>query len=332
MTVQDPLSKAQRLCRLCYLLYRNPQGLTASEIARFCSVSTRTAQRDLHDLDDIGVPLWDNDDTDPPRHGIIAGYYLPPVHLTLDDALSLYLAARLLARYADNYDPHIVDTLAKLATILPEPIARHVHQTIRSLGTRNECDAFVDVLATLAVAWAGGREVRIWHQAAASAEVHEHLFWPYLIEPAPIGNATYAVGHVVDLDALRTFKIERIVRAELTDAHYTIPDDFDGPALLESCWGIAYGEKTEEVVLRFAPSATRRVKETHWHPSQQLEDEPDGGCLLRLCLANAWEMVHWVRGWGPQVEVLEPGWMREQVAREARETWEVYGGEAHEQS
>jgi predicted DNA-binding transcriptional regulator YafY len=328
MDEQTILDKAQRLSRITLLLYRHPKGLTAVELARMCNVTPRTIQRDLHDLEEMGIPLWDDSDEEmhgrAPRYGILGGYYLPPIHLTLDDALALYLAARLLARHADSYDPHIAEALAKLAGILPEPIADHVHATIRNLVSRPEDERFSRVLSTLALGWATRRAVRIHHQAAHSEHVHEQLLCPYFIEPSAVGHATYVIGYASYFQGLRTFKVERILEAELTDQPFQIPEDFDGPALLESAWGIEYGEELEEVVLRFTPTVTRRVKETCWHPSQRLEDTPDGGCIMRLTLANPQEMVYWVRSWGPQVEVLGPAWMREQIAREAEETRRVY--------
>jgi len=327
MRDSDALHKARRLSLVSYWLYRNPRGLSAAELARLCGVCKRTSQRDLHDLQAIDIPIWD-DGASPPRYGIVQGYYLPPVHLTLDDALALYLAARLLAHYADAYDPHIAQALAKLAAILPESIARHIHATIRTLATRAEDRRFVEVLGVLAVSWASGRKARIWHQAAGSVNTHEYLFSPYFIEPSAAGAATYAIGHSSYFEALHTFKVERIQRAELTSAPYEIPTDFDGPALLAGAWGIWFGGDSEEVVLRFCAAATRRVKETRWHPSQSLEDLPDGGCLLRLRVAEPLEMVHWVRGWGPQVEVLEPPEMRAQLAAEAAQTLALYGGES----
>ena len=320
------LAKAQRLNHICHLLYRHPRGLSVSELAYLCGVSKRTIQRDLRDFDDMGIPLWD-DEGNPPRYGIIKGYYLPPIHLTLDDALALYLAARLLARYADNFDPHITEALAKLAGILPESLAGHIHATIRNLTDRQEDPRFVRVLGVLALGWATGRKVRIRHQAAGSENVHEYTFYPYFIEPSATGNATYAIGQASYFDDVHTFKVERILYAELLDESFETPEGFDGPSLLGSAWGIWYGEEMQEVVLRFAASATRRVKETCWHPTQRLEDTPDGGCILRLRVAHPKEMVYWIRGWGPQVVVLEPGWLRERMVREAREVVGVYEGE-----
>lgn len=94
------LTKAERLGHISHLLHRNPLGMTVIDLARVCQVHKRTVQRDLHDLEATGVPIW-SDGANPPHYGIDAGYYLPPIHLNLDDAIALYLAGRLLARQAD---------------------------------------------------------------------------------------------------------------------------------------------------------------------------------------------------------------------------------------
>ena len=39
----------------------------------------------------------------------------------------LFLSARLMARYADKRDLHVLDAFDKLATVLPSPVAQHVH-------------------------------------------------------------------------------------------------------------------------------------------------------------------------------------------------------------
>jgi predicted DNA-binding transcriptional regulator YafY len=99
MTQETTMSKAARLQKIVHLLYRNPRSLTTAEMARHCAVSDRTVQRELKDLTEAGIPIWDEDGTG--RHGSIQGYYLPPVHFDLQEAGALCLAARLLARHSD---------------------------------------------------------------------------------------------------------------------------------------------------------------------------------------------------------------------------------------
>jgi len=325
--VDRHLTKLERLHHICYLLYRNPRGLTVRELAHRCGVQPRSIQRDLASLEEEGVPLG-SDEGYPPRYTIIEGYYIPPVRLTIDDAVALYLASRLLARYADTYDPHIADALAKLSTILPEGMAGHVHRSAAALERREHDDRFVTILRVLAVGWDSGRKVRIQYLRAGGKHVRECLISPYLLEPAAAGNATYVVGETDYCQGLRTFKVERIQSAVLTDELFEIPADFDGPGLFAGAWSIWVDEQPEDVVLRFLPQAVRRVKETHWHPSQSLRDLSDGGCELRLTIDEPREMIHWVRGWGPLAEVIEPKWMREQLAREATQVVDMYATEA----
>ena len=208
------MRKASRLQKIVHLLYRNPHGLMTRDVARLCDVTDRTIQRDLKDLEAGGIPLWDDEGG---RHGIIKGYYLPPIHFNLEEASALYLAARLLARYSDERNPVITDALAKLAGAMPEAIAAHIHTTIRSLAYRPENPTFSRVLGIIVLGWATGRKVRIWHQAGGSENVHEYLFSPYFLEPSSVGYATYAIGYSSWFEDVYTFKLERISNAQLTE-------------------------------------------------------------------------------------------------------------------
>jgi len=320
MPEQESLKKAERLTKLTHWLYRHPRGLTTREMAKLCGVTCRTIERDLQSLQRTEVPLWQDGD----RYGVLDGYYLPPLRLKLAEAASLYLAARLLSRYSDQRQAAVVAALAKLAGILPQTLSAHVQRSIDALSFKKANPDFDAVFETVALAWAGGRKVRIWHQAAGSEHVHEYLVCPYLIEPSSEGYSTYLIGHSSYFDALNTFKMERIQRAELTDETFEPPADFDGPRLLASAWSVMYGDEPVEVRLRFSPQVTRRVKESVWHPSQVLEDCDDGGCILSVRVAMPLEMKPWIRGWGADVEVLEPEGLRREVGEEAKRMTEVY--------
>lgn len=318
------MSKAARLQKLVHLLYRNPHGLTSREIARHCSVTVRTVQRDVNDLSDAGIPVWADEASG--RHGIESGYYLPPIHFDLQEAGALYLAARLLARYSDEQNPTVVLALAKLAGAMPEAIANHIHQTIASLAYRPENRDYARVLEAMLTGWATGRKVRIWHRAGDADHVHETLLSPYFLEPSSVGYATYAIGFSSLHGEVRTFKLERIRRAELTDEMFEAPEGFDGAALLRNAWGVMYGPagKETEVVLQFSPQVTRRVKESVWHPSQALEGCADGSCILRLRVAKPVEIKPWIRAWGPDCRVVLPEGLRREIADEMRRAAEGY--------
>lgn len=318
-------SKSQRLTRLSHLLYRHPHGLTTRELASLCDVDQRTVQRDLVDLEEMGIPLWDDEGT-PRRYGVISGYYIPPIHLSLPEAASLYLAGRLLARNYNRNDAHAVAALAKLAHVLPASLAAQLHASVQRMAAREKDREYERVFETLVTAWATQRVVLVRYRRAGSDNARELELWPYFLEASGVGGSVYVIGYALHANAMRTLKVDRIVAATLTDRTFAAPDDLNGPRLLDSCWGVMYGDEREQVVLRFDATASRRVHETHWHPSQQLTALPDGGCELRLEIANPQEMLYWIRGWGPQVEVLAPEWLRAEVAADAEAAAGRYRG------
>jgi len=69
-----------------------------------------------------------------------------------------------------------------------------------------------------------------------------------------------------------------------------------------------------EVHLRFKPPAAARVRETIWHPSQQLTDGPRGTVEMRVTVAGTVEITPWILGWGDAVEVLAPAELRQRIS------------------
>jgi predicted DNA-binding transcriptional regulator YafY len=328
---EEAMRKAWRLIKIERLLFRHPQGYRSSELARIFHVDQRTINRDLQDLQSTPfyLPLVQEPAPDWRWHLMDgARFTLPPLRLTLEQGASLYLAARLLQRAIDEHNPVIERAIEALAEVLPSEIGGQVQRLItRGDGLAHDDRGFLEVFKTITLGWATGRVVHIWHRSAGSENVHDYDLHPYLIEASAVGYATYVIGWASWFDEIHTFKLERIQKAELMESTFSVPQDFDPVNLLRTAWGIAYaasGEALERVRLRFSPDVTRRVKESVWHTSQQIEDLPEGGCILTVEVGHAWEMVPWIRGWGPDCEVLAPQELRKQVAAEMRRAAEMY--------
>lgn len=325
-------NKSARLGQIERLLLAHPKGLRKAEIARRYGIHRSTVGRNLTDLGEGEVPLWEDDEG---YIGIDREAYLTHIRLKLHECMAMFLAARLLARYSDKPNPHAIEALQKLGLALERlapRIGRHIVQTSEVLHTelQSERSGYMEVLETLTQAWSLGRKVRVWHQTLHGRRTQEYLFAPYFLEPSAVGYATYAIGYREPPGALRTFKLERIQRAELTEECYEIPEDFDPGELLKSAWGIWYGEEAHtEVQLRFSPRAAERLKESTWHSSERVEDTEDGGCIWMGYVAEVQEMVPWIRGWGSDCEVLAPEELRDMMIGEARRLARVYGWAVH---
>jgi proteasome accessory factor B len=155
-------------------------------------------------------------------------------------------------------------------------------------------------------------------------------FAPYFIEPTTQGGL-YTIGYDEQSRQIRTFKFQRIQRAELLNERYHIPDDFSADDYLAAAWGIMGGRGQIKVTLVFHQDAASLIKEHRWHPSQQLTDLPGGDCQLSVWVNDWREMQPWVRSWGGQVTVLEPADLRRALAEDARRIVEAYASDRAEE-
>ncbi|HEY4690507.1 MAG TPA: WYL domain-containing protein [Anaerolineae bacterium] len=306
-------SRAARLRQIEELLYRSSQGLTAIEIAQATGIDRRTAYRDIELLSESGIPIWQ----DGGRFGIVREDYLSTVRLTLQEALSLFIAGRLLARFADERDPHIVSALTKLAGSMPEPLASSLARTAESIARQPVNDQYVQVREAITLGWAQRRKVRLWYRSPRTGELYVRDFAPYFIEAAGAGYSAYIIGFDFSVNDLRTFKLDRLERAQMLDETYTLPPDFDPQTYLASAWGIMTGESIVNVVLEFSPRVASLAKERRWHASQEIDDLEGGGLLLTVKVSEPREMLPWIRSWGGDVEVLEPAELRAEVSADA---------------
>ncbi|NTV63997.1 MAG: transcriptional regulator [Oscillochloris sp.] len=313
-------SKAARLRRIEHRLYNTPGGLRVSDLATDCGVARRTIYRDLMALDEMGVPVWE----DRGRFGIDRASYLSTVRLNLNEAIALYFAARLLTHHSDEHNPHIVSALDKLAAGLPDQtISSHIARAADVVRARPVRSDYIRTLEVLTRAWADRRLVLLRYRAP-NRDITEREVAPYFVEVSRSTPAAYVIGFDHLRSAIRTFKIERIERADLLDGHYSIPNDFDPYAFLSSAWGVIDDAKVD-IHLRFNAVAAPRVRESVWHHSQTLIDREDGGCDLLMTIGGIREVTPWVLGWGADVEVLAPDILRDEVIAHARRMAEIYG-------
>jgi len=313
------VSRAARLRQIENILFRHTHGLRVTEIAAACEVNRRTIYRDLELLEESGVPIWQIDG----KYGLIRDQYLAVIRLQYHEAVALYIAARLIAKHADEHNPNVISALTKLLTAFPDPLAEYIGRTAETLKNRPINNSFVRILQTIAESWADQRKVRLWYRSPRSGNVHERTLAPYAIEPSSTGGL-YVVGYDDWAQDIRTFKLERLDRVAPTDEPYTIPDSFNLSDHLADAWGIMVGEAPEEIILHFSPQVAAYITERVWHPTQTLHQLPDGSTELRLTVSDLREMRPWIRSWGGEVEVIQPEELRIELASEAKKMLEHY--------
>lgn len=324
-------AKSGRISQVERLLLTSRTHLSQAEIARRCDVHRSTIGRLLQDMVDNEIPVRIDDE------GLIyieRTAYISTLRLKLHEAMAVFLAGRLLARYSDKPNTHAVEALNKLGSalrgVMPE-LGQHITSTSAALHGRLPKQAYERqrVLEKLTEAWAAGQKVQIWYRPLNAHRTFQHTFAPYFLEPSGIGYSTYAIGLAEPPNKLRTRKLDRIERIISTDEPFDVPADFDPNKLLASAWSIWFDEDDQptRVKLRFSShQVICRVNETTWHPSQHTELDTDGRLIWTAEIDEPLEMLPWIRGWeGGTCEVLEPQALREKVVGEIRRQMHIYG-------
>jgi proteasome accessory factor B len=317
LETDDHAGKRDRLARFYRVLRalqsRGERGARVEEIARLVGMHKRTVYRDLRALEEeLGVPVW----SDNGRWGVAPDAFLPPLKLTRAEAMAVFLSARLMVRYADEYDADLAAAFLKLAEGLPQVLADHVGRTLEIMSRRESDPLFTRHVQLLTQAWAERRVVSLVYDPSIhdpSREPRTARVHPWYIEPSLQTHALYLFGFDESRDAPRTFKIDRIREVSLTTQTFEPPEQSVEDAFVNA-WDIIADQPVVDIVLRFDPAIAARVREAQWHPSQRVEALPDGSLLWRGRVSGTIEIRLWILSWGAQVEVLEPPDLRADVA------------------
>ena len=142
----------------------------------------------------------------------------------------------------------------------------------------------------------------------------------YLVEPQRLvfaQGALYLLAFVPEYDELRTFSVDRILGLSLTE------DRFEPQVLSEEAFAHSLGVHQgtpEPIAIAFEPSMSRYIRDRIWHPSQTIDERPDGGLILRMTVSNDWALRSWILGFGALARVETPPDLAAQIVDEIERT------------
>jgi predicted DNA-binding transcriptional regulator YafY len=292
----------------------------AEDLAATFEVSRRTVYRDVQALCEAGVPVV----AEPGRgYSLPAGYFLPPLRFSADEALMLILGADVMAQSFDaEYRAAAESAARKIAGALPEERRAEV-QALRSSLELIEAAGIsaraAEALRLLRRAVVRGQRVRLSYTsrygAGGPGEATSRLADPYGL--VRIGGSWYLVAHCHLRGDIRNFRLDRIAGLELTDARFERPPGF---TLAQPSQ-----ERPIQAQVRFTPEAAPWVRETPSYYIVDMQDRPDG-LLVTLQVRRLDEIMPWLLSWGSRATVVEPPELRELLAREAAAMLRGAGG------
>lgn len=319
-------SRVHRLLRLIAMI-QSGRSWNARSLAAECKTTERTIYRDLQELQAAGIPISYNDKSG--GYEILGSFFMQPVQLTAEEALALSALCEHIA--APEQIPFLKPAwraLHKVESQLPPNIQRDLTSRAPAFLIKTaqamQPDGYADVYDKVREAIADRRVLWCEYEPASpDAEPGGGFdFRPYALFYAV--RAWYAVGHRSDRDDLRSLKLNRFSRIELTERSYDIPKGFDLDAHLGNAWRMISDGDDVEVEIDFDPEFAQTISDTHWHRTQTIDWHDDGSCTFRCTVSGLAEIEWWVLSMGPHCLVRRPSELAARVAELARKTAGLY--------
>lgn len=319
------MGQTERLYKIRQLL----SGGACLHPERLCfdfEVSRSTVKRDIaHLRDRLHTPIeWS-----PERRGWVLArsrnspttqYELPGLWLNADEIHALLTMQQLLANLDGGglLGPHIAPLMQRLAGLLdgglPEKaeVARRIR--VLTVGARR-----FDVPHFQAVGSAllRRRRLRLAYRARTSDLLSER-------DVSPLRLVHYRDNWYLDAwchqrEALRSFSVDAIEAVQVLDrAAIDVPDDELDDAL-GAGYGIFSGTRVHWASLRFSAERARWVSAETWHPDQLSRFDDEGRYCLQVPYADPRELVMDILRHLPEVDVLGPPELEDEVRRRVRD-------------
>lgn len=185
----DQATRQKRLERVYRLLLRNQNGLTQKEIADELNLGQRSVNNYLRDLDIQGKAYKEG------RLWFALPYEevrLRRLELSPEEAMTLYLAVRLLVKQHDKRNESAETALGQLAEALTGDagVGHEIYQAVQELAYRPGDESNSRVFRVIMQSYIYRRKVDIIYHPL-EGKPFETRFSPYLLEPSAIGYATY---------------------------------------------------------------------------------------------------------------------------------------------
>ncbi len=245
--------------------------------------------------------------------------FIRPVRLGPREAAALGLALRSLALECSGNER---DRLIELATRLESELASFPPEGVeRVLGVAAGAGSDEGIRRILAQAACDRMAVSIRYLKDGQAAPEEREVEPYLLGHA--AGFWYMAARCCRAEALRVFRLDRILEVRTMERTFEPVDDFDPAALLAD--GRIFLADTEVVArVRYASAVARWVRE-----HGEVEDASDGAVIVKHRVADPEWLIRHVLRYGGHAEVLDPPDLREMVCRAAER---ILGAEPPEAS
>ncbi len=300
------MAKWDNMLSMLWML-RYGRKLTAAQIADDLEISVRTVYRYIDALGASGVPIVAESGHDGGIH-ILDSFKETPLFFNPVELKALVDAFKFAQGAGYPYTEELESALKKVENGLHEEQRQDLSRQTSGLDVISTArpPSVIPVLRDLEQAAEDGRTVRIAYRKEHAEQDDEREVNPYGL--AYDRNEWYAVAFCCRSQAVRTFRVDRIVRLEPTDARFDKPERFSASAY--------FRDKSEREREADGPLTVIRIEGdpdtlnavcSHWHLRHYLTDRTDleARFLLDVPTMNKYLPMYLVT-FGTAIHIREP--------------------------
>lgn len=251
--------------------------MNGADLAARLEVDRRTVRKYIMMLQDLGIPI---ETTRGPAGGyhLRPGYKLPPLMFNNDEALAIVLSLLAARRQGIGVEPHLVESaLTKIERVLPDALRKRlqaVQAVVNFVAQPAAAQPPSEVLLQLSTAVHQNQLVHLRYRSRQ--EETERDVAPYGV--ISHWEQWYMVGWCHLRQAMRVFRLDRIVAVAIAEATFAPPPNFDSlHYVLESLATAPHGWLVE-VWLEISLTEAQH----HIPQGTAMLEEYDDGVLMRL--------------------------------------------------
>lgn len=298
----------------------------ATRLAEQFEIAVKTAQRNIEYFRDRLVAPLAYDFFKKGYHYTDPTFQLPVIRISEEELLALLISRKLITdASAGSLGDELGRVSQRLNSLLAANLPGRAHpEDAFSFRWKNISPTDPQTFKVVTTALLQGRLLSFHYHAPAAPEkvrrtVEAHHMVNYM------GN-----WHLIAFCHLRgdwrDFLLGRISDCLMESEEFEIRGRDEWQPFLQNTFGIYQNRVNFSVVLRFTPERARWVKEEVWHEGQAEEFEAGGSLVRSIPVSHEAEIMMEILKHGSQVEVLEPGWLREKVANEVKNAASNYYG------
>ena len=283
----------------------------AQQIADKFSISLRTVYRDVHALQEAGVPIIGEAGT---GYSLMEGYKLPPVMFNADEASALLTAAKLMQSKTDAISvKHYTSALDKIKAVLRLAEKDHIE----------EIDKHIAVIKHPSIQFQPPEELYLQPilKAIAKANVAEIIYaspekeekTKRKIEPVGIynlGNHWHLVAFCTLRNDYRNFRTDRIEKLIITDE----PISKTHPPLQEFINQMSVKREVKKVVIEAERDIVKYFGEQKYYHGFVKEEDAGNYMRLTFLCGSLQGFARWFMVFGDHAKIIEPVELNDVIA------------------